>query len=72
MASPRDQRSLRRQIQEDDDDAIEIIASESETDTGGGIIKFLKPITRNPGFSKKRIPVAQPKVEENNPHGDRV
>ena len=69
MASPRDQRSLRRQIQEDDDDAIEIIASESETDTGGGITKFLKPTTRDPGFSKKRIPVAQPKIEENNPRG---
>ena len=61
MASPRDRRSLRRQIAEDDD-AIEIDIGEHK-DYGGGITTFLDQDQDQPGpgFST-RIPVAQPQI----------
>ena len=66
MASPRDRRSLRRQIEEDDD-AIELSDTEYE-DHGSGITTFLND-QPGPGFSRKRIPAAQQQVEEKNPAG---
>ena len=65
MASPRDRRSLRRQLAEDDD-ALEVENAEYE-DNGGGVTTFLDNETPGPGFSRKRIPADQPQVEEKNP-----
>ena len=62
MASPRDRRSLRRQLAEDDD-ALEIQDNEYE-DNGEGITKFLDSEEPGPGFSRKRIPTDRPQVEE--------
>ena len=61
MTSPRDRRSLRRQIAEDDD-AIEIDIGEHK-DHGIGITTFLNKDKDQPGpgFST-RIPVAQPQI----------
>ena len=66
MASPGDRRSLRRQIEEDDD-AIELSDTEYE-DHGSGITTFLND-QPGPGFSRKRIPAAQQQVEEKPPQG---
>ena len=60
MASPRDRRSLRRQLAEDDD-AIEI-SIEEHKDGGAGITTFLNQEDQpGPGFST-RIPGAQPQI----------
>ena len=65
MASPRDRRSLRRQIAEDCD-AITLDGSECEIDydDGSGITTFLRDSEPGPGDSSTRIPEAQPQVEE--------
>ena len=66
MASPRDRRSLRRQIVEDSD-AITLSGSEVEADYGAGITTFLQDDQPGPGLSSTRIPEAQPQVEEKIP-----
>ena len=57
MASPRDRRSLRQQLAEDDD---AIMLSESDKDVGAGITRYLASESEDPGFSQERIPAAQP------------
>ena len=70
MASPGDRRSLRRQIEEDDD-VIELGDKEHE-DSGAGVSTFLQGAQPGPGFSRKRIPAAQQQVEEKTPAGSNL
>ena len=66
MDSARDHRSLRRQIDEDDD-AIEL--SEVEMDYGVGVSKWVDTEEPGPGCQRipaaKRIPAAQKNPPEN-------